>query len=519
MLIKNKPYPWNERIPWIDSFAALLDFIEGEYPQKPAFIYERGRQSHTVSFAEFVGDVRALAAALSERDWAGKRYAILGESSYEWILYFFAGILAGAVAVPLDKELPAQELQRRILQAEIEITLYSQGCEFLAQGLDCAQKLPLEAELPRSDSPLPKQAPQAPAAVFFTSGTTGHPMAAVLSQKNLMLNVSAASRSFWEEGVNLLVLPLHHVYGLSAAVLAPMIGGSCSAICPSVKYVKRFLSEYPPDCVFGVPMLVESVGAEIWRAAARQGRTGQLKAMLALVNALQGLGLDFSKRLMATVRKGFGGRLKTLVSGGGELSPRYYKLFRGLGVNLLNGYGITECGPIVAINRNFYHRDGSVGLPLCNTKVRIADDGEIQVRGESVFLGYYNDEEATKRAFTQDGWFKTGDIGRFDGDGFLYVTGRIKNLIVTTNGENVSPEELENRLGEIEGVAEVLVYQQENEIVAEIYPEPGFADAQRKINAAVDELNRYLPLYSQIARVKLRDTQFPRTTSMKIMRQ
>ncbi|MDR0883163.1 MAG: AMP-binding protein [Oscillospiraceae bacterium] len=524
--MRNKAYPWNENIPWMTSFPEFLAFIEQAYARRDAFVFERGGASVSVTYAQFLRDVYALAAALRAQDWAGKHYVLMGETSYEWILFFFAGILNGAVAVALDKDLPLDEQRTRLALVDTDILLYSADYADVAAALDAPQKLcftqtaGLLAEgavrtVDRRDFVPDKEAP---AAIFFTSGTSGMTKGATLSAHNLIYCVCAASRNFWEEGMNLLVLPLHHCFGVVAALLSPLAGGSTSALCPSVKRVKHFLSKYPPDCIFGVPLVVESVAAEIWRGAAKQKKTALLKAMLALSNTLQKIGIDVSKQLLGSVRRNFGGRLKSLVSGGGDLNPNLFPLFRGLGVNLLNGYGLTESASTASINRNHHWRDGSVGLPLFGTEVRIAPDGEIQLRGEHIFLGYYNNPEETQAVFTEDGWFRSGDLGYLDDDGFLFMTGRKKNLIILSNGENVSPEWLEAKLQVIDAAQAVLVYAEGEQIVAEFYLGEGGIAQKKTLEDAVDAVNRKLPLYAQIAQVKIRDEDFVRNTAGKIIR-
>jgi long-chain acyl-CoA synthetase len=311
---------------------------------------------------------------------------------------------------------------------------------------------------------------------------------------------------------------MHHIFAITLGLLVPLIGGCCNVLCSGPRRIKYFLDNYPISGMFIVPLMAETLAAEIWREAKRQKRTAILKALLLLSNTLYRLGLDVRRVLLRSVRKNFGGRLKILVSGGGQLSADLHSLFRGLGIALFNGYGITEGGGAVSVGRQHYWRDGSVGVPLRNISVKIADGGEILIYGKNVFLGYYGDPEATAVSFTEEGWFKTGDLGYFDEDGFLFLTGRIKNLIITANGENVSPEGLEEKIIQIPGVKEVLVYQEGNEIIAEIYPDPENPDAAAQIPAAVDELNRKLPLYSQIARTKLRGSEFPKTATMKVKR-
>ena len=234
-------------------------------------------------------------------------------------------------------------------------------------------------------------------------------------------------------------------------------------------------------------------------------------------DALLRIGIDLRKRLFREVLASFGGNLEYIICGGAPLDARYVKEFRSFGIEILNGYGTTECSPVAAVNRNHYHKDGTVGLPLPDSEVRIAEDGEVLIRGDHVMLGYYHDEESTK-AVLRDGWYATGDLGGLDEDGFLTLYGRKKNLIVLSNGENVSPEELEERLYRIDGIEEVLVSGEDGVIAAEIYASPQTEEVKKEIDIAVSSLNRTLPAYKRIVRLRFRDTPFEKTTTRKIKR-
>lgn len=267
-----------------------------------------------------------------------------------------------------------------------------------------------------------------------------------------------------------------------------------------------------------VPLFVETFHKTIWQTARKQRADTKLRQGIAVSNFLLRFGIDIRKKLFRSVRSAFGGDLEYIICGGAPLQKKYVQAFRSLGIEVLNGYGITECSPVVATNRNFYHRDGSVGQILKECKVRI-QSGEIQVQGENVMLGYYHDEKTTAEAF-EDGWFRTGDLGYVDGRGFLYITGRKKNLIILSNGENISPEELEELLLEHELVQEVLVYAEDGAITAEVFPDSEVcsADVQKRLQEAMDTCNRSLPMYKRIQRLKIRQTEFSKTTTQKIKR-
>lgn len=267
-----------------------------------------------------------------------------------------------------------------------------------------------------------------------------------------------------------------------------------------------------------VPLFVETFHKTIWQTARKQGAEEKLRRGISVSNFLLRFGIDIRKKLFRSVRSAFGGKLEYIICGGAPLQKKYVQAFRSLGIEILNGYGITECSPVVATNRNFYHQDGSVGQILKECQVRI-QNSEIQVRGKNVMLGYYHDTEATTEAF-EDGWFRSGDLGYVDDKGFLYVTGRKKNLIILSNGENISPEELEELLLKHELVKEVLVYAEDGVITAEIFPDSEVCstDMQEQLQEVVDTCNRNLPMYKRIQRLKIRQAEFPKTTTQKIKR-
>jgi len=294
------------------------------------------------------------------------------------------------------------------------------------------------------------------------------------------------------------------------------------------------LKRYKPEVVFLVPLFVEALHKKVWDTAEKKGKAKLLRTMISVSNFLLAIGIDLRRKLFASVLEAFGGDLSVIICGGAFLDFRFVKEFRSMGVFIAIGYGITECSPFVCCNRNHHFRDGSIGrlLPSCEIKIDAtdgSDEGEILIRGEYVMLGYYKDEQATGEVF-EDGWFKTGDIGRVDRDGFIYITGRIKNIIVLSNGENVHPEELEAALVNISLVKEVIVREDTAEagsgvvIVAEIFPDYELANEksvdnlQDHFDRAVASFNKTNPSYKHIQRVIIRDTEFPKTTTKKIKR-
>ena len=292
----------------------------------------------------------------------------------------------------------------------------------------------------------------------------------------------------------------------------------------SLRNIQSDMVKIGATAAFCVPLMAELMYKKVWATAKEKGKDEILKKGIKISNTLLKLGIDVRRKLFAEVHEALGGNLELFICGGAPLSEKIAYELTSMGINVLNGYGITECSPIVSVNRNFANRLGSVGQVLdCNeVKINNPDEngvGEIYVRGTNVMVGYYNDEEATKEAF-DNGWFKTGDLGYLDKDGFLFVTGRIKNLIILSNGKNVSAEEIEEKiLDEISYVEEVIVYDDDDKLAAEIYlNETAEPEAKTKIKKDIKDLNIKLPSYKKIAKTKIRDEAFPKTTSMKIKR-
>ena len=339
------------------------------------------------------------------------------------------------------------------------------------------------------------------AIILFSSGTTGKSKGVMLNHRNLIDNVVHLEMGI-EPGsaVLMTVLPIHHAYCFTCDILKGLQLGSTICINDSLMRIAKNLQVFKPNTMLVVPMIAQVMYNQVCEAAKKS--------------------LVIPKKVIA--KAAFGGNLRTIYCGGAYLNPEMIEKFRELNINLVQGYGMTECAPCISRNSEQCVKEESVGklLPGCEAKVV---DGEIWVKSSSVMLGYYKNEEATKETLV-DGWLRTGDLGYVDEDNFLYITGRKKNLIILSNGENVSPEELENRISEDPLVAEVLVYEEDGQITAEIYPNEEYAakkrikDVQAELSARVDAMNRALPMFKQVRRIKLRETEFEKTTSRKIKR-
>jgi len=552
--IANKPYPLYEGV-WINNMKELVKYTSSTFGDKNAFSWEEddGKEVN-VSFIEFKKQIDALGAVLYSKNIKNERIAILGESSYLWILSYFAGAIGGNAIVPLDKGLSVSQMEVLVKDSEAGVLIYSEDFKDIAEEIK-SEKLKIKwnmktditpmieegKKLVSENSPFAKEYidfkldNEKMAVIIYTSGTTGISKGVMLTQKNLMTDVNISAKYIYLFGRTILVLPLHHSFAFTTSVLAEHYYGCDVAINKSLKNVLADLQKFKPSNLFLVPLFVETFYKRIWQGAEKQKKDKLLKTLIKVSNFLLKLHIDLRRVLFKSVLKNFGGNLDLIVSGGAPIDEKYIDGFRELGVNIVNGYGITECSPVVSVNRNGYSRKGSIGLVLPQTKVKIFDKdekgfGEICVQGDIVMLGYYNNPEATKEAFIEDEdgkWFRTGDIGWLDEDNFLFIGGRKKNLIILSNGENVSPEGLEQDiLNEFPYVKEVVCFQKDNVIVAEAFfnndyiAETGTNDVnyREKFEMDIVEFNRKQPPQKNIGKTIVREVEFPKTTTMKIKR-
>ena len=374
------------------------------------------------------------------------------------------------------------------------------------------------------------------ASIVFTSGTTGKGKGVMLSQANIGLDMTLGMYNFDITRKTLHVLPPHHTFGSTVNYVGHLSQGCEVYISSGIKHVSDEIKEQQPTHLILVPAFLEVMNRKIWTTARKSGKEGLLKVMMKVSDCLRKIGIDVRRKLFSSVLSAFGGKLELIICGGAKLDEDIIKTFDSIGITVLNGYGITECSPLISANRNEYRKPGSVGTPILACRVKIDDpdengEGEICVKGPNVMLGYYNNPEATAEVFDKEGFFHTGDYGKLDEEGWIYITGRKKNLIILSNGKNVYPEEIEAELQKIEGVTEVVVYAGESRvqkdkitIVAEIFPDSdlladsGVADLQNYFEGKVKELNARMPSYKAVKRVKIRDVEFQKNTSRKITR-
>ncbi len=538
----------------------LVEDSGERYSDRIAYSFRKkasDKEKVEITFDKVRDDVRALTTEFLSRGYQGKHCAIIGKNSYEWYLCYLSLLSADAVIVPLDRDWLANDLSETVLKAE---------CEVLICDPDIAEKTAVIKErcgindiytlAPEGENSVgalveagkPKFAESSEAyfgtkldpdkmqILVFTSGTTGKGKGVMLTTGNVLSDLSDVIPyvDFGSKTVG--VLPPHHTFGSSVMIVGHMMIGTEIYISSGIRYVAKELKEEKPEHMVLVPLYLETFYRKILSNIKSQGKEKLVPRMMKISNFLRKIGIDVRRKLFKSILAAFGGEIKMIISGGAALNSEMVDFFNGVGISTLNGYGITECAPIISVNHTKRNIKGSIGIPLDIDTVKISEpnednEGEICVKGSNVMLGYFKDPEATKDAFDEEGYFKTGDYGKFGPQGELYITGRKKNLIILSNGKNVYPEEIENELNTTPGVLDIIVYEgqskrgiEHNAIVAEIYPDKeyieknGIEDVKKHLQPYIDAYNRGAVPYKKIAIVKVRDEEFPKNTLRKIMR-
>lgn len=546
LLPRKKSYTPPESFPTYRTLRELIEYKAIHRPNDIAFQHLKGRQEViTHTYGEFYRQVTYLGTYMLKRGIRGRKIALVGENSYQWLLCFFAIVTSGNIAVLVSKDATPAEASTLIFQSQADVVVtsakYAYEQELLEQKLlkskycfsmrdldDWMEKGRRFYEKGRGLYEKVELNPDQMCVIFFTSGTSGTSKGVMLSHTNILANINDAAQVYQPEGGTLAILPFTHAFGLNTGVLMLIHYGYPVFISNGLPSFMREMTIAKPNILFLVPLFIETFSNTIWRTAEKQGQAKTLRMAMTASNALMKVGVDKRQKFFSSILEKFGGNLKYIICGGAALDPHYVKEFRTMGIDLMQGYGITECSPIISVNTSldgFRSSDDSVGWTFPSVEVKIDDPdstgrGEILVKGPSVMLGYYNDPHSTADAF-RDGWFCTGDLGRINKDGSLTITGRKKNLIILSNGENVSPEEIEYMLGQIPEIAEVVVYPEGNLMVAEIFPtENDLCDNDLKaiIQERINDYNASQPSHKRINKVKIRKSEFEKTTTMKIKR-
>ncbi len=491
-------------------------------------------------FNETFHDVLGLGQYFYDLGMKDKKIAILSENSYYWAMMYYACACSRVIAVPLDPKLTDADLTELMVRSGCSAIIYTK--EFASavkmmqetEGVELTEYVKFEDfdELVKkgheslyagNKSFLSEEVkPDDVAFIVYTSGTTGKSKGVMLTHKNVASNAIATCRAMTASHT-IAFLPFHHTLSWASALIASPLLSEWGYICKSLKDIQKDMVDYHPQHFSAVPLAVETIYKKIWYTAKKTGRDEILKKGLKISNLLMKFGIDVRRKLFKEVIDNLGGELEMIICGGAYLDMKYEKGLYDMGIQVVNGYGITECSPVVTCNRLDDFRFGSAGKALDCNEIKINDPdedgvGEVYVRGTNVMKGYYDDPEATAEAFDGE-WFKTGDYGYIDKDGFLFFRGRKKNLIVLSNGKNVSPEELEDKLSGIEYVKEVVVYEEDGAITAEFWLDTvEQPDAKEQIKKDVREFNKSMPVFKQVTKIKTRDTEFPKTTTLKIKR-
>lgn len=562
-VMKGIGYPLYETTVFED-FRIMTENVAKKFPDRIALSYRinpHDKEPIEVTYAEARDYIRDMGTELINMGCTDKHVAIVGESSYEWVCSYFCLMSIGSVTVPIDKDLPADEIATIMNSAECEFVFYSAALEEKIEIIKekvptlktyiCMRNSSMEGAIDLPD--IVKRGgekykngdnsyydyeidPDRLATIVFTSGTTGKGKGVMLSQTNIVTDMTQGMYLFNVTPKTMCVLPPHHTYGSTVNFVGHFSQGSTIYLSSGLKYMLDEIKEQQPSHLVLVPLFVETIHKRIWSTAEKSGKAGQLRLLIKFSNFLRKIGIDARRSLFKSVTGVFGGKLEMIICGGASLNQDIIDTFDSMGITILNGYGITECSPLVSCNRNKYQKKGSVGIPIIGEKVKIRNpdengEGEICVKGPNVMLGYYKDPEATAAVFDEEGYFRTGDYGKLDEEGWLYITGRLKNMIILSNGKNVYPEEIESEISRVYGVSEVIVYSGESKaqknkqvIVAEIFPDydalnmRGITDVQAYFDEEIKNVNKRMVSYKAIKKVKIRDEEFKKNTSKKILR-
>lgn len=522
-----------------------------------------------ITYRDVKADMDALGTALISMGLSGKSISVIGDNRYEWAISYLAAVCGTGIVVPLDKELGASELEQLIKEAEVECIIYSKKYEAIFQEMKARGETNLRflinmdmevsnenvlswRELVEAGKVLIEKGNRefldaqierdTMSIILFTSGTTGIAKGVMLSHGNIVEDLMASPTLLRvvPEDVFFSVLPIHHTYECTCGFLMPLYRGASVAYCEGLKYIVKNLSEARPTIFLGVPLIFESLYKKIWQNAKKSGKAATLKRVVAINKITKKIGIDLAPIFFKQIQALFGGRMKVLICGGAAIDPNILQGIRDFGVNAVQGYGLTECAPICALNPDKYPKNDAAGYPPPGFDLKIHEPdpetgiGEICASGGNIMLGYYKNPEATAEVL-RDGWFHTGDLGYLDKDRYVHITGRIKNVIITKNGKNVYPEEIESYLGRIPYIEECLVwgkdseetgetlifasiradYEEVKEALGETYSD---GDVEALIWKEIDALNQQLPFFQRIRKIDIRKEEFEKTTGKKIKR-
>lgn len=540
-----------------------------KYSKKIAFVIKHQENKkvtyENITYEKLLQNINSFGTALYNKGLKKKRVAIIGKNRYEWVISHLANLLGGMVSVPLDKDLQYDELENSIIRSKADCIIFDEKLtdkitkikeenntnltnyicmtkiegfesieELIKQGEDLIEKGNIEYINSQVDENIMN-------ILLFTSGTTSKSKAVMLSQRNIASNIYAMQcvEDIRNTDTNIAFLPFHHIFG-STCIIMMLACGVKTVFPDGLRYIKQNLKEYKVTLFVGVPVLVEAIYKTIMKEIEKQGKTKIIKVATKISNILLKLHIDVRRKIFKQIIDALGGELRLIISGGAPADPKISKGFNDMGIKTLQGYGLSETSPVISAENAKLLKNGTVGVPMINNTIEIVNKdekgiGEIRVKGPNVMLGYYEMPELTSEVL-KDGWFYTGDLGYFDKQGYLYITGRNKNMIVLRNGKKVFPEELEILVNRLELVEESMVFGMptkedkddvkvsvkivyNKETVKEKYKNKSQEEIYQIIWEQIKELNKSFPRYKHIQNMILTDEELIKTTTKKVKRQ
>lgn len=555
-------------VPKFENIKEMLYYSAQKYSKNIAFT-TKIKESNNVkyidhTYQDLLEDINSFGTALYKMGLRGKRVAVVGSNSYKWAVAHLSNLLGGIVSIPLDKGLQLEELEESLIRSEANAIVFDPKLKDFIRQIKANKKTNIEQfictekeedflefdSLLKEGRELLKNGNneytnceinnKEMSILLFTSGTTSKSKAVMLNQYGIATNIYDMQlvEKFENTDVNIAFLPFHHVFG-STGMLVMLANGVKTVFPDGLRYIKQNLIEYKVSVFIGVPILIDKMYKTIIKEIERQNKTKLINIAIKISNFLLKFHIDIRKKLFKEIINQLGGSMRFIISGGAPLDKKIAKWFNEIGIHLVQGYGLSETSPVIAAENDYYIRYGSVGIPMRNVELKIDNKdsngiGEIKVKGPNVMLGYYKDEERTKEVIN-NGWFSTGDLGYIDKDGFLFITGRSKDLIVLKNGKKVFPEELEILINRMEEVEESFVYgmpeeDDENDVKVAVkivynenwvknqYPEIEQEELYNIVWNKVKEINKTLPKYKYIKHMILTNEPLIKTTTNKTKR-
>lgn len=555
----------------ITDIKQMLTSSTKMYGERTAFMqkFNKNAPYEKITYNQTYSDVNCLGEAMLDLGLSRKKIAIIGANCYQWAISYLSTVCGVGMAVPIDKALGKEDILELLQIAEVGAAIFTDKYEDIF--LEIKEEIPSLETLINMDRregddqvegvyswwKLIAKGRQlihngshdfenreidneAPTSLIFTSGTTGIAKGVLLSHKNIVADLMMSCTVVKMElgDIFFSVLPLNHTYECTGGLLMPLYQGCTIAYCQGLKYFSRNMKEVHPTTMLAVPAIVENLQKTIMKNVNKKLMADSFKKGLLINKGAQKVGLELSQFLFGEIKESLGGALKIIISGGAAINPETLQFMRGLGIIACQGYGLTECSPMTCLNPDKHMRDDSAGLLLPNMECKVIDvdkdgNGEICFRGDNVMIGYYNNPEATKEVIDEEGWYHTGDLGRIDNKGFVYITGRKKNVIIAHNGKNVFPEEIEHHLYTIPFIEECMVWGDEesrdmaivatvivnkDEVEEELGKDYDQEELQELLWFHINQINDELPNFKMIKRLVIKDTPFIKTTTAKIKR-